>query len=215
MSGGAMPPAQALQNADAMRTDRQQQAMTPLAGVFFRAASPDDADLLHACRTSRSDPGRFNTPSVGALYVANDPETALGELRRTIAREGSSLVDAHPCAIIAVRAALNAVLDLTDGACAEQLGLSDDDLTSEDMDACQRVADRAARDGAEAIRWPSATGCGESLAIFVERLRPRSCAEPVATVELTPAMLRALEQGRVLREVIAEIDAIRPGASRD
>ena len=62
------------------------------------------------------------------------------------------------------------VLDLTDPAVRDTWGISLADLASDDYTRCQTVARQARRDGYEAVRYPSATGDGENLAIFMDRM---------------------------------------------
>jgi len=71
------------------------------------------------------------------------------------------------------------VVDLNIAGQLEAWGLSTQDLVSDEMDRCREVADVAARIGAEGIRWSSATGSGQSIAIFFEQLRPGSHADIV------------------------------------
>jgi hypothetical protein len=86
------------------------------------------------------------------------------------------------------------------------VGLTAKDLASDDMDRCREVADVAMRLGAEAIRWASATGAGESVAIFIDRLRPGSRADIVRTFELTRDMLRAIQDGAALATLLPELN---------
>lgn len=84
-------------------------------------------------------------------------------------------------------------------------GVPADDVARDDMDRCREVAGAAARLGAEAIRWASATGPGQSLAIFVEHLRPGSRVETVRAFELTRTRLRAIEEGALLATQLPEL----------
>ncbi len=109
---------------------------------------------------SRTYPGRFNTPSVGAVYVSREPETALEELRRRAARDGVSLTDMHPRSIFLIDLHVHELVDLTAPGQLDAWGLTSEDLVSDDMTRCQEAAGVAARLGAEGIRWASATGSG-------------------------------------------------------
>ncbi len=66
---------------------------------------------------------------------------------------------------------LGRVLDLGDEAVREAWGISPADLASDDYERCQAVARDARRAGYEAIRYPSATGEGENLAVFMDRMK--------------------------------------------
>jgi RES domain-containing protein len=65
-------------------------------------------------------------------------------------------------------------------------GLSSAELASSDWTACQDVARRAREAGYEAIRYTSASGTGENLAIFLDRLSPGSSVHIVNEDELRP-----------------------------
>src|SRR5579872_4997248 len=85
-----------------------------LSGFTFRACSRGETDLARTADSTRRNPGRFNTPEVGAVYVSREPTTAVEELRRSTVRDGAALVDAHPCSMLIVDVRLHEVLDLTD-----------------------------------------------------------------------------------------------------
>ena len=179
-----------------------------IVGLTFRATSPRYADLHRTAAMSRAFPGRFNSASVGAVYVSQEPETAIEELRRRAARAGVSLSDMHPRAIFVVDLHLHQVVDLTAFGQLEAWGLTQQDLVSDEMERCQEVAVIAERLGAEGVRWASATGLGHSLAVFVEKLRPGSHAEIVRTFDLTREMLAALERGDPVRTIIPTLSGI-------
>jgi RES domain-containing protein len=172
-----------------------QLTQTRLVGLTFRATSPRYSDLQKTAGMSRLYPGRFNTARVGAAYVSREPETAIEELRRRAARDGVSLADMHPRSIFVIDLLLHEVVDLTAPGQLEVWGLSARDLANDDMQRCQEVAGVAARLGAEAIRWSSATGAGQSLAVFVDQLRPGSHAEILRNIDLTHDLLGAVAGG--------------------
>ena len=152
---------------------------------------------------SRRFPGRFNTPDVGAVYFSRQPETALDEFVRRASRDGVSLTDMHPRSIVEVDLCVQAAVDLTAPGQLDAWGLTALDLVSDDMTRCREVAAVAAGRGAEAIQWASATGDGESIAVFVDQLRPGSHVEVVRTFDLTRDMLRAIEQGTPVRGILS------------
>jgi len=179
-----------------------------LVGLAFRATSPRYGDLHHTAAMSRSFPGRFNTTDVGAVYVSREPQTAVDEHRRRAARDGISLTEMHPRSLFVIDLLLHRVVDLRTREELTAWGLTPDDVASDDMRRCQEVADVAARLGAEAIRWNSATGAGQSFAIFVERLLPGSHADVLRAFDLTRAMLAAIERGALVTTLIPELSAI-------
>ena len=151
---------------------------------------------------SRLYPGRFNTPNVGAVYVSREPETAIEELRRRAARDGISLADMHPRSVFVLDLLLHEVLDLTVPASLESWGLTASDLLNDDMVRCQEVAGIAARLGVEAIRWASATGAGQSFAVFLDQLRPGSHVEIRGRFDLGREMLDAISKGTALTTLL-------------
>ena len=119
--------------------------------------------------------GRFNPAGeFGALYVSLDPDTPFRELRRQAARAGLDVLSFLPRTLFAAEARLQCVADLACPRGPAAWGLSAAALRSHDWTACQDVARRARAAGHEAIRFPSATGAGENLAIFLDRLAPGS-----------------------------------------
>jgi RES domain-containing protein len=170
-------------------------SLTGLRGLVFRVTSPRYRDLRRTAEMSRIHLGRFNTASIGAVYASAEPATAVEELRRRAARAGTSLTSMHPRSIFALRVDLHAVVDLTAPNALFAWGLSSSDLESDDLTKCQELATVAAQRGAEAVRWASATGRGQSLAIYVERLLPGSRAEIAHEFILSREMLAALDCG--------------------
>lgn len=175
---------------------------TRLVGLVFRATSPRYSDLHKTAAMSRVYPGRFNTSDIGAVYVSREPETAIEELRRRAARDGVSLADMHPRSIFVIDLLLHEVVDLTAPGQLEAWGLTARDLMSDDMERCQEAAGIAARLGAEAIRWASATGAGQSFAVFIEQLRPGSHAEILERFDLTRETLSAIATGASVATLI-------------
>ncbi len=181
---------------------------TRLVGLTFRATSPRYSDLHKTAAMSRLYPGRFNSADVGAVYVSREPETAIEELRRRAARDGVSLADMHPRSVFVIDLLLQEVIDLTAPGSLESWGLTQRDLARGDMERCQEVAGIAARVGAEAIRWTSATGAGKSLAVFVDQLRPGSHADIAKGFDLTADMLRAIASGASVTALIPALSEI-------
>lgn len=133
------------------------------------------------------EPGRFHvTGEFGALYLALEPETALKELARRASRAGIPVPQLMPRDLLTVELRLANVLDLTDPVVRAEWGLDANAVTSDDMTACQEVAAAARRAGYEAIRYTSATGEGENLALFYDRLHPGSSAVVTERIEIDP-----------------------------
>lgn len=131
--------------------------------------------------------GRFNPAGeFGAIYVSLDPDTPLRELRRQAVRGGVDVISFLPRPLFAAEARLQRVADLACAGGPEQWGLPIAALSSDDWTDCQRVARRARAGGYEAVRFPSATGAGENLAIFMDRLAPGSYIRIVREEEVRP-----------------------------
>jgi RES domain-containing protein len=158
------------------------------AGAVYRQSSPRYAEVTErTLLASLGTGGRFNpTGEFGALYVSLDPETPFRELRRQAVKAGLDVLDFLPRTLFAADARLERVLDL---ACADvpmEYRLPRSLLGSDDWTACQDVARRARLAGYEAIRFPSATGTGENLAIFLDRLAPGSYVRVIREEEARP-----------------------------
>jgi RES domain-containing protein len=144
-------------------------------GIAFRQCHPDHTDLGATLRASLHHPFRFNPPEeFGVLYVALTERTAVAELERQAERIGIPVARLAPRLMLHLEVSLGRVLDLTDHGVREAWGLSISDLASDDYARCQAIARAARRDGFEAVRYPSATGEGENLAIFMDRLEKGS-----------------------------------------
>ena len=158
------------------------------AGAVYRQSPPRYAEITErTLLASFGTGGRFNpTGEFGALYVSLDPETPFRELRRQATKAGLEVLDLLPRTLFACEARLRCVLDL---ACADvpvEYRISEQSLASDDWAACQEVARRSRHAGYEAIRFPSATGSGENLAIFLDRLAPGSYIRIIREEEVRP-----------------------------
>jgi RES domain-containing protein len=147
---------------------------TRFEGVCFRHsaaryATVDEGTLEASARAG----GRFNpVGEFGAVYVALDQETALAELERRIERTGLPGKHVRSRMMLRLQARLRKVLDLTDSEVRRRLDLSLEELIGPQWGRAQEVAREARREGYTAIRYPSATGAGQNMAIFLDRLGP-------------------------------------------
>jgi hypothetical protein len=107
----------------------------------------------------------------------------------------------HPRSLFVLTLSLKTILNLTSSA-LEAWGLTAEDLVSNDFTRCQEVATAAAQDGAEAVSWPSATGTGRSLALYVEHLSPASVVEIERELILSRSMLVKLDKGADIRALL-------------
>lgn len=176
-----------------------------LSGFAFRITSPRHSDLHRTLDMSRRFPGRFNTASIGAVYASREPETTVRELRRRAMRDGVSLGTMHPRSIFVLRVNLHRVVDLSAPGELDAWGISREDLNADDFSRCQEVATIATGQGVEAVRWPSAAGAGESLALYLDRLQPGSRVEVEETFEISRDMLELLARDASVCELIPSL----------
>lgn len=158
------------------------------AGAVFRQSSPRYAEVTErALLASLRAGGRFNAAGeFGAIYVSLDPETPFRELRRQALKAGTDVLALLPRTLFAADARLQRVVDLACRGGPADWELSEADLASDDWTPCQSVARQARQMGYEAVRFPSATGAGENLAIFLDRLLPGSYLDILRGEELRP-----------------------------
>jgi RES domain-containing protein len=160
----------------------------PLVGAVFRADHPAHTELERTAAKSRDTPGRFNTSRLAAVYLSREPETAIKELTRNHDDETR-----HGLFVLGISVAR--AVDFTQPADRQVWELTLDDLQGEDVSRCQRVAEDIARSGADAVLWPSATGEGQSLAVFLERLSPPGLLEIARVIELSDAAVASIQAG--------------------
>lgn len=169
--------------------------LTPIrvTGTFFRHAAPN-RDAF-----AGGEGGRWGR-SFPVIYLGRPVEAVTAEAYRHLVE--ASGVPAEKVAtrrLYTVTVDIGAVLDLTVPGAATAAGLSDVDLASEvdDYAACQRVAQAAHQLELHGLLAPSATGIGQTLAIF--RKRAKADELPVVqaeemwnTLPPDPRVLRAL-----------------------
>lgn len=115
--------------------------------------------------------GRFNPPhSFPALYLCVTRPCVVAELTRQAERQGLNVDALLPRELFEIRTELDNVLDLTDPATLDVLGIAPPDLVREDRHFTQEIGEVAHEHGFQAIRSPSATGVDQVLAIFPEQL---------------------------------------------
>lgn len=160
------------------------------AGAVYRQSTPRYAEITgRTLLASFGTGGRFNPAGeFGALYVSLDPETPFRELRRQANKAALDVLDLLPRTLFAADVYLQKVLDIACIAPSPAYRLTDAELRSDDWTACQDVARRARTAGYEAVRFPSATGRGENLAIFLDRLLPGSYIRIIREPEVRPGL---------------------------
>jgi RES domain-containing protein len=154
------------------------------SGEVCRHAGPG----IHPLNTTgaQTQGGRWNPPnSFPALYLALTHETAAAEFYRRAEGENLAPEDLLPRRLHQYRVQLSAVLDLTNVDVRNALGISEDDITSDDRSFCNSLGDAAHYVGFEGILAPSATGAGDVLVVFWDRLKAESDVEPVSHTDWT------------------------------
>jgi RES domain-containing protein len=135
------------------------------------------------------------------VYASLDPDTALRERLRGANARGK----VETCGLFLMGLALHRVVDLSDEGERERWGLSHADIARDDLAACQKAAPRIIAAGYEAVRWPSATGPGESIAIYLDRLGAGSSCRVVRCVTITTEEMARVKGGAQAVEVIDEL----------
>lgn len=154
------------------------------SGLAYRHVGPGHPPM--SAEGSRIRGGRWNPPeSFPTLYLTLDQATVVAEFLRHAERQGMPPGNLLPRKLVTCRVELSAVLDLRDRLPWQEIDLGDDDVMSDDMSACQRIGDAAHYASFEGLLAPSATGAGDILAIFTDRLRAGSRVEPIDTKEWT------------------------------
>lgn len=115
--------------------------------------------------------GRFNPPqSFPVLYLCTTRPCVAAELTRQAGRQGLDVDALLPRELFEISADLDMVLDLTNATTLDALGIAPPDLIREDHRFTQEIGYAAHKHALQAIRSPSATGVGNVLAIFSEKL---------------------------------------------
>ena len=110
-------------------------------------------------------------------------DTVDRELARSLARAGMSSAAARPRTFARIRVRLTRIVDLTDPAMLQRLGVTREEILAEDPALPRAIGDAAHRLGYEAVLAPSATGSGRVLAVFLDNLTAGSTVEVEAIAE--------------------------------
>ena len=137
-----------------------------VAGVFLRHAAPDRDAFAggYAGRWGESFP---------VIYLGRPLDSCVEEAYRHLVDDAG--VPAHlvkPRVLYQVRVEVANVLDLRSADARAEVGLTDDEIASTvgDYKACQRIAATAHQLEYHGIMAPAATGLGETLALFRQRV---------------------------------------------
>jgi RES domain-containing protein len=135
----------------------------------------------------RTDQNRFNVlGEFGAIYLSLDRETPVRELERTyrkLAATANPEDISVPRILMTLEMSLARVADLRDPDECEEWGITPAAVTGDDLAPCQAAA-RDIRRTHEALRWNSAAGSGENIALFFDRMWPESSVKLVSVNEM-------------------------------
>jgi RES domain-containing protein len=129
---------------------------------------------------ARTAGGRWNPPeSFSVLYLGLATAVVTAEFQRMANRQRREMTDFLPRRLYTYDVRLAAVLEVTDAAMREELGLTDEALAADELSACQEVGSAAHYAGFEGVLAPSATSQGTVLAVFMDNLQGESAVEVV------------------------------------
>jgi RES domain-containing protein len=170
-----MPDATLIERVDVL-------SRVPLEAEAFRHAGPGYPPL--STEGARVHGGRWNPPdSFPVLYVALSRESVVAEFYRLAQRQSMAPENLLPRRMNRYQVRLTAVLDLRSLPTLATVGLVAADLQADDPSRCQAVGNAAHYVGFEAVWAASATGVGEIVAVFYDRLLPDSFIDPVDVEE--------------------------------
>jgi RES domain-containing protein len=165
-------------------------SLVRVEGTFYRHAA------LNRDAFAGGDQGRWGE-NFPVIYLGRPVSAVTVEAYRHLVEEyGIPADQVQPRRLYTVTVTVDQVLDLTVTANLAAVGLTEDDVRSpvDDYEACQRVAAAAHQLEIQAVLAPSATGLGETLALFRERLTLAGALQVEAeeTWETLPADPRTL-----------------------
>lgn len=137
-----------------------------VSGTFYRHAAPDRDAFAGGTM------GRWGK-TFPVIYLGRpDKSVTVEAYRHLVDPFGIPARAVRPRVLYAVSVQVVTVLDLTAQAHRHTVGLADSDLMSEidDYEACQQVARAAHQLQMHGILAPAATGLGQTLALFAQRI---------------------------------------------
>lgn len=140
-------------------------AIAPIAfsDSVYRVVPSSLRDKILSTEGNRYYPGRYHLGGeTGILYTSLEPDLAIMELGRHAARANLQ----GGLAVGSIKVRLQKVLDLTNPAVLERLGVAKDALVSPDWTITQAISHQARKAGCQGLLVPSATGNGVNLVVF-------------------------------------------------
>lgn len=160
--------------------------------------------------------GRWGTENgCNVLYLGKPTKSVVVEAYRHLidpVDDPKILAQIKPRVLLTCRVAVSEILDLRSARTRVQVGLTVSDLMSGTFDEesyarCQKVAEVAHQLGRQGLIAPSATGLGETLALFTDRLSaaemPQRSADDVIWEHLPPDP-RSTQAGRGLLRLVPD-----------
>ncbi len=139
---------------------------TPVSGTFYRHAAPGRDAFAGGTM------GRWGKTFPVVYLGRPDVSVTVEAYRHLVDPFGISSSAVRPRVLYTVTVQVDMVLDLTDRAHRDAVGLAESDLATDvdDYDACQHVARAAHQLEMHGILAPAATGLGQTLALFAQRI---------------------------------------------
>lgn len=159
--------------------------MASLGGVWWRHLPHDGKPLDHADPPSDGRWQRGNT--VGALYFAEEAETAWAEWYRGLAERGMPADMGLPRDLWSYDIRFDDFIDLSTGAALKEHGLQRPRPTQKQWPAFQRLGESLWRTGARAILYESAAHPGHRALCVFTTPEGISCLQPLPPPQVVDA----------------------------
>lgn len=152
------------------------------SGTVYRHVGPSHPPM--SAEGARIRGGRWNPPdSFPTLYLGLDVPTVVAEFYRFAEKQAMPPENLLPRNLITCQLELSAAVEFRDRIAWPELGLDTVAIESDDPTLCQRLGNAAHYAEFEGLLAPSATGSGDVVAVFTDRLRAGSRIELVDTQE--------------------------------
>jgi RES domain-containing protein len=159
-------------------------ASTSFSGFVYRIVTETLRNKILSTEGNRYYSARYHIAGeAGILYTSLEGTVALKELSRHVSRYAIQ----EGLVVGRIKVKLQKVLDLTQKANLEKLGVSRENLISIDHSITQTISLQARKAGVQGLLVPSATGSGANLIIFENNLGEGCLIEVEAVSEVNPS----------------------------